>query len=69
MNRYINHFYSRFKYAVIGWYIAIVFSVTFTLVVNGIYVALFLFLTLELIFSVIMIITYLVEKHVTKTYK
>lgn len=69
MRRYLQHFNTKFKYAIIGWYIGILAMVTYTVVYDGILWGLLLYLILEGVFGIIIFFTYVIEKHIINTYK
>jgi hypothetical protein len=69
MRKYINHFNTKFKYGVIGYYIAILAYVTYSVIYDGVLFGLILYFVLEGIYGIIMFLTYLIEKYITKTYE
>ena len=69
IRRYTKHFNTKFKYGVIGFYITVLLMVTNVAITEGILIALFVYLLVEGIYGCIMLITYIVERYITKTYK
>jgi hypothetical protein len=67
--RYLKHFNTKFIYGVIGFYIAVLYGITVVYQEDGFWWALVVYLIVEGIYGSIVIITYLMEKYVTKTYK
>jgi len=69
IRRYQKHFYIKFKYGVIGFYVVVLIQVTYILINIGFWEAILVYLIVEGIYGSIMIIIYLIEKYLIKTYK
>lgn len=69
IRRYIKHFNIKFNYGVIAFYIVVLIQVTLILINVGFWEALFVYLIVEGIYGSIVIIIYLIEKYITKTYE